>query len=265
MGHGAKPPGYYVQHSYGLFLAPWPQNAPNLSSVSRLMELMGMFVAKCIQDGRRVDLPLSAPFFKLMCVRGGNEDIGGSEGGRDLLMEGDRALSPTTSPTFPLNLVGNQTRDLVSDNDTDDRESNRTSEQMSNQRSGSSLFGSENETNSAASRQRSQLGSSEAGLKEAELLLVDEISKDGSPKVSVSTEGTEGRAWFEGVLKREDMEEVDPYRSRFLKQLSVLVKQRDEIQRNPELSSLEKERLLAGLTLPGSEENIPGAKVEDLW
>lgn len=261
------PPGHYVQHSYGLFPAPWPQNAPNLSPVCRLMELMGMFVAKCIQDGRRVDLPLSASFFKLMCIPGGNED-GGSDGGRDSLSLEGRELSPT-SPTFPQNLVVNQTRELVSDNDREDQESNQSSEQSlnSNQRSGSSLFGSANETNSGsgASRQRSQLGGGGAGLKEAELLLVEEISKDWSPKVSVSTEEVEGGAWFEGILKREDMEVVDPYRSRFLKQLSTLVKQRDAIQQNQELSSLEKERLLAGLTLPGSEENIPGAKVEDLW
>ena len=223
-----------------------------------------MFVAKCIQDGRRVDLPLSAPFFKLLCRRGVSEDEG-AESRRDSL-GGGKDLSPT-SPTFPEDPTGGS--ETVSDNDREERESNEQSPDSNQRRSSSSLLGSENETNSssssAASRQFRTPQGSEAGMKEAELLLVEEISKDGSPKVSVSMEGPEGRAWFDGILKREDMEEVDPYRSRFLKQLDSLVKQRDAVQGNEGLSSLEKERLLSGLTLPGPEENLPGARVEDLW
>ena len=246
------------------------------------MCLLGMFVAKCIQDGRRVDLPLSAPFFKLLCTPGGStggrEDAGSSassEMSRDSLESSSRlstsspSPNPTTSSPPPQQEAArNPQGGVVSDNDW---ESNRTSsgEQSlrggggsnSNQRSDSSL---ENEAKSGsdASQQRSR---GEAGLKEAELLLVDEISKDGSPKASVVMEGAEGRAWFEGILKREDMEEVDPYRSRFLRQLRALCGRRDEIQLDQALSSLEKEQLLSGLTLPGSEENLPGPRVEDLW
>ena len=51
----------------GLFIAPWPQSAPELKQVCEHFELLGILLAKCIQDGRRIDLPLASPFFKLMC------------------------------------------------------------------------------------------------------------------------------------------------------------------------------------------------------
>ena len=159
----------------------------------------------------------------------------------------------------------------------EDWESNQTSEpsnSLVNRSSGSG--GGSSETSTASQQQQHRRvsssggGGGEAGLKEAELLLsthVDEISKDGSPKVSVSTEGEagEGRSWFEGILKREDLEEVSPYRGRFLRQLWELVRQRDQVLADQQLGSLERERRLAVLTLPGAEENIPGPKLEDLW
>lgn len=246
------------------------------------MRLLGMFVAKCVQDGRRVDLPLSAPFFKLMCTPGagagagaGQDDASSSTSSRNSLEAGSRLSSSSPNPTSPPPAAGNPPAGgVVGDNDWEELGSNQTSSEerslhgsgggggdKSNQRSDSSL----DNDGTGAARQRAR---GEAGLKEEEgagLLLVDEISKDGSPKASVSTEGVEGRAWFEGILKREDMEEVDPYRSRFLRQLRALLGRRDEVQRNQALSSLEKEQLLSGLTLPGTEENLPGPKVEDLW
>lgn len=274
MGHGSKPPGYYVQHSYGLFPAPWPQNSPDLPRVSQLMELLGMFAAKCIQDGRRVDLPLSAPFFKFMCMPGGTDMA--HDGSQESVVEGGVVSSPS-SPTPHNQPTLNQQQQQRADslNDNADQHSNRTFDQLnnSNQRSGSRVHPTTtttttgvNDNSNGASRQRTQPG--EAGLKEAELVLdtlVDEISKDGSPKEEVSVLEEEGGGWFEGVLRRGDLDEVNPYRSRFLKQLEVVVKQRNAIQGNSQLSSLEKERQLAGLTLPGLEENLPGARLEDLW
>ena len=68
IGHGVKPPGYYVQRSCGLFPAPLPQDIPDMERVERLYNFMGTFLAKCIQDTRLVDLPLSRPFLKMMCM-----------------------------------------------------------------------------------------------------------------------------------------------------------------------------------------------------
>ncbi|XP_072288236.1 E3 ubiquitin-protein ligase HECTD1-like [Pyxicephalus adspersus] len=68
LGGGLKPPGYYVQRSCGLFPAPYPQDSEELDRVTRLCHFLGVFLAKCIQDNRLVDLPISKPFFRLMCM-----------------------------------------------------------------------------------------------------------------------------------------------------------------------------------------------------
>ncbi|XP_068109968.1 E3 ubiquitin-protein ligase HECTD1 isoform X4 [Hyperolius riggenbachi] len=68
LGGGLKPPGYYVQRSCGFFPAPYPQDSEELDRVTRLCYFLGIFLAKCIQDNRLVDLPISNPFFRLMCM-----------------------------------------------------------------------------------------------------------------------------------------------------------------------------------------------------
>ncbi|XP_075469295.1 E3 ubiquitin-protein ligase HECTD1 isoform X10 [Ascaphus truei] len=68
LGGGLKPPGYYVQRSCGLFTAPYPQDSEELDRVTKLCHFLGVFLAKCIQDNRLVDLPISKPFFRLMCM-----------------------------------------------------------------------------------------------------------------------------------------------------------------------------------------------------
>ncbi|XP_056283262.1 E3 ubiquitin-protein ligase HECTD1 isoform X2 [Pseudoliparis swirei] len=68
LGGGLKPPGFYVQRSCGLFPAPFPQDSEELERVAKLFHFLGVFLAKCIQDNRLVDLPVSQPFFKLLCM-----------------------------------------------------------------------------------------------------------------------------------------------------------------------------------------------------
>ncbi|XP_061088685.1 E3 ubiquitin-protein ligase HECTD1 isoform X3 [Conger conger] len=68
LGGGLKPPGYYVQRSCGLFPAPFPQESDELERLIKLFLFLGIFLAKCIQDNRLVDLPISRPFFKLLCM-----------------------------------------------------------------------------------------------------------------------------------------------------------------------------------------------------
>ncbi|XP_078675972.1 E3 ubiquitin-protein ligase HECTD1-like isoform X4 [Branchiostoma floridae x Branchiostoma belcheri] len=68
IGHGTKPPGYYVQRACGLFPAPLQQDAEATERVACMFHFLGIFLAKSLQDGRLVDLPLSRPFLKLMCV-----------------------------------------------------------------------------------------------------------------------------------------------------------------------------------------------------
>ncbi|XP_028293111.1 E3 ubiquitin-protein ligase HECTD1 isoform X2 [Gouania willdenowi] len=68
LGGGLKPPGFYVQRSCGLFPAPFPQDSEEMERVVKLFHFLGIFLAKCIQDSRLVDLPVSPPFFKLLCM-----------------------------------------------------------------------------------------------------------------------------------------------------------------------------------------------------
>ncbi|RUS87649.1 hypothetical protein EGW08_004572 [Elysia chlorotica] len=68
IGHGMQPPGYYVQRSGGLFPAPFPQDSPELDAIEPMYQFLGILLAKCLQDGRLIDMPLSRPFLKLMCM-----------------------------------------------------------------------------------------------------------------------------------------------------------------------------------------------------
>ncbi|KAG6457296.1 hypothetical protein O3G_MSEX010217 [Manduca sexta] len=64
---GEKPPGYYVTRIGGLFPAPLPQDSPVCDKVCRYFWFLGVFLAKVLQDGRLVDLPLSDAFLRIMC------------------------------------------------------------------------------------------------------------------------------------------------------------------------------------------------------
>ncbi|KAL0831252.1 hypothetical protein ABMA28_002100 [Loxostege sticticalis] len=62
-----KPPGYYVTRVGGLFPAPLPQDSAICDKVCKYFWFLGVFLAKVLQDGRLVDLPLSEPFLRIMC------------------------------------------------------------------------------------------------------------------------------------------------------------------------------------------------------
>jgi len=67
LGGGEKPPGYYVLRPGGLFPAPCVQDSPACQRVSQLFWVIGVFLAKTLQDARLVDLPLAPAFLKLLC------------------------------------------------------------------------------------------------------------------------------------------------------------------------------------------------------
>ncbi len=83
IGRGVKPAGYYVQRSCGLFPSPLPQDTSDIERVEKRFFFMGTFFAKCIQDSRLVDIPLSRPLLKLMC--GGDVVDNVSQNYRELL------------------------------------------------------------------------------------------------------------------------------------------------------------------------------------
>lgn len=67
LGEGAKPIGHYVLRASGLFPAPLPQDTDICERVSKYYWFLGVFLAKVLQDGRLVDLPLSKSFLQLLC------------------------------------------------------------------------------------------------------------------------------------------------------------------------------------------------------
>lgn len=67
LGEGAKPIGFYVRRAAGLFPAPLPQDSEMCERVSKYYWFLGVFLAKVLQDGRLVDLPLSNSFLQLLC------------------------------------------------------------------------------------------------------------------------------------------------------------------------------------------------------
>ncbi|ODM98949.1 E3 ubiquitin-protein ligase HECTD1 [Orchesella cincta] len=84
-----RPPGYYVQRSTGLFPAPLIQDSNTCDKVCRYFRFLGIFIAKVFQDGRLVDLPLSRPFFKLLC----SGEFGSEVRERS---RGDRVITPVS-------------------------------------------------------------------------------------------------------------------------------------------------------------------------
>lgn len=67
LGEGAKPAGWYVRRPSGLFPAPLPQHSEQCERVSQYFWFLGVFLAKVLQDGRLVDLPMSDSFLQLLC------------------------------------------------------------------------------------------------------------------------------------------------------------------------------------------------------
>ncbi|OZC07477.1 HECT-domain protein [Onchocerca flexuosa] len=75
LGEGMKPPGYYVRRAGGLFPASLPISSEENSRVSKLFRIFGIFLAKVLQDGRLVDLPLSQPFLKMITSSQLSEEV----------------------------------------------------------------------------------------------------------------------------------------------------------------------------------------------
>jgi E3 ubiquitin-protein ligase HECTD1 len=106
IGRGSKPPGYYVQHTSGLFPAPLPQTSyGDMPRVESLFHFMGILFAKCIQDSRLIDVPLSRPLLKVIC--GGdltdvvNRGVGsGIRSGDDDLTPTEPMMSPPMTPWY---------------------------------------------------------------------------------------------------------------------------------------------------------------------
>ncbi|GLD68587.1 E3 ubiquitin-protein ligase HECTD1-like protein [Lates japonicus] len=80
LGGGLKPPGFY--------------DSEELERITKLFHFLGVFLAKCIQDNRLVDLPVSQPFFKLLCM-------GDIKSNMSKLLYQSRSCLRVTTPSGP--------------------------------------------------------------------------------------------------------------------------------------------------------------------
>lgn len=104
LGEGVKPPGYvssqsialinynscsyYVRRQGGLFPSPAPPGSAESARMSEAFRVLGIFLAKVLQDGRLVDLPLSLAFLQLITADSVTANTAGSD-------EGDAASNST--------------------------------------------------------------------------------------------------------------------------------------------------------------------------
>lgn len=163
LGEGSKPIGYYVRRSTGLFPAPLPQESEICDFVSNYFWFLGVFLAKVLQDGRLVDLPLSNSFLQLLCH---NKSI---------------------------------TRDTIG-------------------------------------------GISSKSALNDDVMISSLMSEDSDRDLvdSYQSKLANDGCWYDGILSQENLQEIDPIRYEFLKELQELVQQKQNIEQNDDLTSEEK-------------------------
>jgi hypothetical protein len=59
----------YVRKLEGLFPVPYLQTDEKLENICNYFSLMGIYFAKCLLDKYLIDMPLSIPFLKLLCMK----------------------------------------------------------------------------------------------------------------------------------------------------------------------------------------------------
>lgn len=222
IGHGVRPRGYYVQQPGGLFPAPLPQDIPDTERVVSLFSLLGIFLAKCLQDNRLVDIPLSLPFLRLLCS-------GGS-------VSKDQ-LGLTSFDTCPstINLGesicsqgwGGGSSDITNELDQPSLEENQN----------------------AINKLDSHFSKEDELIKDEELLKEEESelkkTKESVEDVSVPVPEP---CWFTGLIDNE-LSNIDPLRAKFLDSLKEVVNRRSEILKDDTLSNSEKKAKVQNLKL----------------
>ena len=224
IGHGIRPRGYYVQRAGGLFPAPLPQDAPDTERVAKLFYILGIFLAKSLQDGRLVDIPLSLPFLKLLSCY---------------------ASPPSNNTTLSHSRSSFQVIDDASCSLEDIVECSDTTNELDQPQP--SLEENENAIN------KLDLEST----KERELIEEEEeLSKEENSELRKTKESVEeipstpiAACWFASILDDGDMEVVDPHRATFLKQLQELVARKNDILKDDLLTINEKRAKISELKL----------------
>jgi E3 ubiquitin-protein ligase HECTD1 len=209
---GVKPPGYYVVRPSGLFPAPLPQDSPICDHAEQLYWFLGVFLAKALQDGRLVDLPLSTPFLKLLCQGDvscpAQQPVVVSDSKRNKNYRAGSHPPPQQPPPPPPHQQQQQQQQQHHQQEAEDPMT-------------SSVF--------------SQDG--------------DVLGGNGKPLTGSSSPRDPSLPWFSGILSHEDLAVVDPTRGRFLLQLRALATRRRQILTDPTLSHEDRCRQADNLAL----------------
>lgn len=214
-----------MQRAGGLFPAPLPKDAPDTERVAKLFYILGIFLAKSLQDSRLVDIPLSLSFLKLLCWRG-------------LPATANSSMSHSRSSTISvIDDASCLLEDFVESSDT------------MNELDQPQLSLEDNEN---AINKLDWESSKERELIEEE----EELSKEENSELSKTKESVEELpstpsppCWFAGILDDSDMDMVDPHRAAFLKQLQDLVARKNDIVNDDSLSANEKKARISELKL----------------
>ena len=229
-----------MQRAGGLYPAPLPQDAPDTERVARLFMVLGVFLAKSLQDSRLVDLPLSLPFLKLLCWSR-NSDTG------SLLCPDGTTIQVFDDATCSLENLDESYTDTTNELDLP---------QPSLEENENAI----NKMDSESSKERELIEEEEEQ---------EELSKEENSELSKTKESVEeiplksvASSWFEGIMNDNDFMVVDPHRASFLKQLQELVATKKEILSDDSLSSNQKKAMITALKLKTT--NGVECSVEDL-
>ena len=183
-----------------------------MERLCRLFELLGIFIAKCIQDKRRVDLPLARPFFKLMTTctaRLGYVEEGGAgeqeEEGKTEQSEGGTQSRNNEQLT---EVVRNDSSQPVSNQPRQSQGPLQRPGSRGNQSvdEGAATSSKEAELQMLVAGEEEEITKDSGGEKEE--LVLEELGEGGGGGGALETEAS----WFEGILQLEDLQEVNPYR-----------------------------------------------------
>lgn len=214
-----------MQRAGGLFPAPLPQDAPDTERVAKLFYILGIFLAKSLQDSRLVDIPLSLSFLKLLCWSPSSliSNSSASHNRGSVLKVIDDASCPP--------------EDFVESSDT-------TNELDQPQ---PSLEENENTIN----KMDWEFSKERELIEEKEELSKEENSELSKTKESVEEIPTTPSTpcWFAGILDDSDMVTVDPHRATFIKQLQELIARKNDILTDDLLSANEMKARISELKL----------------
>lgn len=210
-----------------------------MTRICKLFELLGIFLAKCFQDGRRVDIPLADSFLKLLCSA--QDGLPSSYTRRSVSVESN---------------IGSE------DNNNEEEKpisSTKATEEIST------------DDNSLDNTQLNRITTDdvEGATGKEKLIIVDiekeeEVSrKDGSKEDVLKSEHTRPSReeplrstlpWFSGILTINDLCSVDPYRGKFLVKLEEFITLKSRILNDSSLSQREKDQKVREMVFDGNSQ-----------